>query len=336
MTTGFGGVTNLGFYAKHFGFFTHADHFGRDFNINDLGFLRTRRDRTAVNGGIEVMQPDPWRIFRNAGAFVGSGQAWNGDGLVFERFVNVGARARFQNFWSVNLNTAYAPEVLNDLDTRGGPPIVQPAGHWLGTFLSTDSRKSWQYNTFGGIEWNAGGSYGRFVEADLRLRPSASVQTTVAASYSRTHSTAQWVANLDATGDGEVDHVYGTLESHVVDFTLRGTFALHPDLTVEGLLRPFIAVGSYVDFRRLARPSSFEFEPVALPFNPDFNRKSLRGNLVLRWEYRPGSTLFAVWNVLGADLSRPGLFDFTRDLGGTFASDMDHVLMLKGTYWLSW
>ena len=77
-------------------------------------------------------------------------------------------------------------------------------------------------------------------------------------------------------------------------------------MTLEVYLQPFVAVGDYTNIRRLARPKSFEFEPVVYAENPDFNDKSLRSNVVFRWEYRRGSTLYLVWNVSNSDDTRPG------------------------------
>ena len=73
---------------------------------------------------------------------------------------------------------------------------------------------------------------------------------------------------------------------------------------------------------------------MTIPSDPDFNRKSLRGNIVLRWEYQPGSTVFVVWNMSTEDLSRPGVFSPFRDLGSGFGADGTHVFMVKMNYWL--
>ena len=95
-----------------------------------------------------------------------------------------------------------------------------------------------------------------------------------------------------------------------------------------------MAVGDYTDIRRLARPLSFEFEPATIPFDPDFNRKSLRGNIVLRWECVRGSTLFFVWNMSTIDETRPGVFAPVEDLGSVFGAAGTHVFMVKLNYWL--
>ena len=101
-------------------------------------------------------------------------------------------------------------------------------------------------------------------------------------------------------------------------------------------MQPFVAVGDYSDIRRLARPRSFAFDPVTIDSDPDFNRKSVRGNLVLRWEYVRGSTLFVVWDLSREeDDFRLGRFEPGRDLREAFGAPAKQVLMAKITYWFN-
>jgi hypothetical protein len=334
MKTGFGGVTNFNVSRKHGGVFAHFDHIDRDFRVDDLGFFRTRANRTDVDGGIGLEQPDPWKIFRRIGVNVGGGQAWNADKDVFARFIGVNMFSQFRNYWNVEGGIGRDFEVLDDLDTRGGPPIVVPARLNAFAFVASDNRKSWRLTMFGNMRTDTAGGWDARFGPDLSLKPSARLQVSLSTNYNFGHDIAQWIKTLDATGDGVTDHVYGTLARDVVDVTVRSTFAIHRDLTVQMFLQPFVAVGGYTDLRRLARPRSFEFEPVALAESPDFNRKSLRGNIVLRWEYVRGSTLFVAWNMATSDTARPGMFQPLRDLGDTFGADGTHAVMVKMTYWL--
>jgi hypothetical protein len=130
------------------------------------------------------------------------------------------------------------------------------------------------------------------------------------------------------------DYIYGELDRNVVSVTARGTYAFTRDMTLEVYLQPFAAVGDYSNIRRLARPNSYEFEPVTIADDPDFNNKSLRGNVVFRWEYRRGSTLYLVYNVSNSDESRPGQFSAFRDLRSGFGASGTQVLMVKLNYWL--
>ncbi len=129
--------------------------------------------------------------------------------------------------------------------------------------------------------------------------------------------------------------MYGTLDRDVVDVTFRGTYAFNRDLTVQAYLQPFVAVGDYSDIRRLALPYSYRFRRSRSAYDPDFNTKSLRGNVVLRWEYVRGSTLFVVWDLSQADYSRPGLFRPWSDLGTAFGAEPTNTLMVKVTYWIN-
>jgi hypothetical protein len=335
MATGFGGLSNFGWDGKHFEFSIHADHFGRDFRVTDLGFIFTRTDRSNVSLSLAVKQPDPWGVFRNISVWTGGNRAWNGDGLVFDREVWLSAGGQFRNYWSMELVGWYEFETLDDRDTRGGPPIVRPAFPGGGLWIGTDSRKSWRLSLGAWGGKSAVGSWGLSISPRLSVNPSTRLQASLSANYDLGVDDAQWITNDDVDGDGETDYVYGTLRRDVVSITARATLALSRDLTVEFYLQPFVAVGDYSNIRKLAEPSSYEFEHVSLDFDPDFNSKSLRGNLVIRWEYIRGSTLFLVWNVSTFDGSDPGDFDLWRDLGNAFRADGIHAFMVKLTYWLS-
>ena len=332
--TGFGGATRFSYFGKYFGFDGFFDHFSPNFRNTDLGFQRGRVDRTNVNGSFFLRQPDPWGIFRRVQLFVGGAGNWNSDRLALTRFANTGLSLQFRNFWQFNAFVGHNFRAFDDLDTRGGPPIVRPAGTFLNLNVGTDTRKSWwlfmgvngSRNEEGG--WNAG------IGPNLSFQPSAQLQASVSMNYNIGNNVAQWVTNQDVNGDGETDYVYGRLRRNVINITGRATYAFHRDMTLEIFLQPFVAVGRYTNIRNLARPRSFEFEPATISFNPDFNRKSLRGNIVLRWEYLRGSTLFVVWNMSTSDDARPGEFSPFQDFGSAFGADGTHVFMIKLNYWL--
>ena len=265
----------------------HFDHFSPDFRNTDLGFHTFRVDKTDANGVLFLRQPDPWGLFRRVQVGVGGGRIWNTDGLELERFVGVSANTQFRNFWNVNFFIGHNFRAFDDLDTRGGPPIVNPAETFLNVFVGSDSRKTWALNLgLNGARDEEGGWNAR-LGPFVRLQPSARLQVSVGTNYAFGQEVAQWITNEDVTGDGDTDYVYRRLRRDVIDVTGRATYAFHRDMTLEVFLQPFVAVGDYTDIRRLARPLSFEFEPATIPFNPDFNRKSLRGNIVLRWDVRP-------------------------------------------------
>jgi hypothetical protein len=69
--------------------------------------------------------------------------------------------------------------------------------------------------------------------------------------------------------------------------------------------------------------------------DPNFNVRSLQGDAVLRWEYRPGSTIFFVWQQQRDGVAPIGDFGFTRDVGDIFREPPTNVFLLKATFWLA-
>jgi hypothetical protein len=332
---GFGGVTNLDYVGKHVEVNSNFAYISPNFRLTDLGFLMNSRvDKTDFDGTFVLRQPDPWKAFRRIQFSVGGVQGQNLDRVVFERAAYSSLNLQFRNFWNVNSTVRHNFRALDDLDTRGGPPIVSLAESSVNLSMSSDSRKTWQVELGLSGARDEEGGWDTSVEPEVRMQPSAQLQVSLGTSYRAARTVAQWITNRDVNQDGVIDHVYGRLRRNVIDVTGRATYGFSRDMTLEVFLQPFVAVGDYTDIRRLARPSSFEFEPATLTTNPDFNRKSLRGNVVMRWEYVRGSTLYFVWNMSTLDLERPGVFTPGRDLRSVFGADGTHVVMVKMSYWL--
>jgi hypothetical protein len=159
-------------------------------------------------------------------------------------------------------------------------------------------------------------------------------------------------------------YVFSEMQQHNLDVTIRADVALTPNLSLQLYAQPFVASGDYQRFKELAAPSTFTFvrygvdggstltldeatnvyevdpdgggpaEPFSLT-NPDFLVRSLRSNLVMRWEYVPGSTLFLVWNHgRFANQSDPSFraLNSVRDL---FRDDQRNTLLIKANLWFS-
>lgn len=334
MRTGYGGVTNFNWSRKYFGVNGHVDRFSPTFRNTDLGFLSSRVDKTSLNVGLNIHAPDPRGLVRSWNAYQYGNRSWNSASLVFEKQFGAGFNINFMNFWNGYIEVWRDLDRLDDLDSRGGGAIIKPA-RWSGvTGFGTDSRKIWQFNVQLSANRDSLGGWGYAFGPSLRWRPRPELQTSISARYEPALDVAQWIKSSDVTGDGVTDYVYGTLRRDVVNVTARATYAFTRDMTLEAYLQPFVAVGRYSDLRRLARPNSFDFDPVTLTDNPDFSDKSLRSNIVFRWQYQQASALFLVWNRSTNDETRPGVFSGWRDLGNSFSGPGTDVFMVKLTYWL--
>ena len=334
MQNGFGGVTNFNYSSKHLGVYSHFDYFNSTFKNNDLGFLSGRNNRKNLYGGTNLGNPDPGKVLRSVNWNTSLSTQYSNDGLKLDESYFTGLDGQFLNYWNFFVGTGRSRDAYDDLDTRGGPPIVKLGGWFVDSFVGTDSRKRIRLSADAHFYGNREGGYNRSYNLFLNYQPRPQVQMTISTGVTDGHDVAQWIQNEDVTGDGVTDYIYGELKRDVVNVTARGTYAFTRDMTLEVYMQPFVAVGDYYNIRRLAQPKSFEFEPVTISNNPDFNSKSFRSNVVFRWEYRRGSTVYLVYNVNNSEQSRPGEFSAFRDLRSGFGAAGTQVLMVKFNYWL--
>jgi hypothetical protein len=168
-------------------------------------------------------------------------------------------------------------------------------------------------------------------------------------------------------------YLFAELDRETVEMDFRVNYAFSPTLTLEGYAQILLSAGDYVQYKQLEETRSFafdEFEEGQIRFvgdevhcqfgricydsaekdqwvdfdgdgiaddsfgDRDFNFRSLRSNVVLRWEYRPGSTVFLVWQQDRSNREVFGNFDFDRDFGGLWALEGQNLFMVKVNYWL--
>ena len=95
-----------------------------------------------------------------------------------------------------------------------------------------------------------------------------------------------------------------------------------------------------MNVREIANPRAARYDDRFRPFtgpapDGDFNEKSFNASAVLRWEYRPASTLFVVWTQARSQGDQDiGEFSARRDYRNLFAARPDNVFLVKASYWL--
>ena len=336
VATSGGGLTNFTVSRKHFGYSAATSIISGAISASTTSASSAPAPTAAASTAVStVEQPDPWKGFRRMQVGVYGAHDWNDDRLRLYHLLDVYGALTFRNFWTLYGETGREFQAFDDLDTRGGPPILVPGRQFAYLSVGSDSRKSWRLNVNLNRRSDEVDGWSNQIGPSLSFQPSTRLQASISASYTAARDIAQWITNTDVNGDGATDHVYGTLRRNVVDVTMRGTLALNRDMTLQVFLQPFVASGDYTNIRRLARPLSFDFDPAVIADDPDFNSKSMRSNVVLRWEYVRGSTLYAVWNMSSSDESRPGTFSPLRDLRDAFRGDGPNLFMVKISYWMS-
>ena len=264
----------------------------------------------------------------------------------------------------------YRPgDLLDDRLLRGSPSVRIPASGFYSAQLSTDSRKQWQVNVNPTASWNTEGGWGRNANLSLTLRPSTRITTTVGPTFGASRSKFQYVRAIADTTVAAFSgrrYVVSDLTQRQVAFDTRVNLTFSPTMTLEKYAQPFVASQHYHDFKEFDAPregaysvygrdrgtiaaataegrvTAYTIDPdgdgAANAFtiqNPDFNFRSLRGNAVFRWEYRPGSTLFVAWIQQRSDIATIGNFDVGRDQRALFDARPDNIFLVKASWWLA-
>ena len=334
------------------------------FDVNDLGF-NTQSDRGGAHAVLFWRKTTPDRFTRSR-QFAGAPfWTWNFGRELQSRGWAAVANMTFLNYWGVNVTFFRALEANDDRMTRGGPVASAPGGSNLQINWNTDGRKAISLNAGASGNWSDAGGWGRNFNVNINYKPLPVLTISVGPSYSGNHNVAQYVrAVADATAEATYGrrYVFAGIVQRQVSLQTRASVILSPRMSFQLFLQPLLATGDYDDFKEFARPRTFDFlrygtagtalsyDPVlrrytvdpdgdraapSFTFNdPDFNFKSLRLNAVFRWEVKPGSNLYAVWQRQQVDFANPGTFRFGRDASALFSAPGDDVLLVKMAYWL--
>jgi hypothetical protein len=254
---------------------------------------------------------------------------------------------------------------LDDGLTRGGP-VVKRAGYDMGKVeLSTDARAPMVFDVTTQLTHGIGDpTHGVKLSPGAAIKPAANIFIQLSPTYETAENASQYlaaVADPTATAFFGTRYVFGFVRTKTISLDTRVNWTFAPSLTLQLYAQPFIASGRYTSFREFAAPrtstkltygrdvGSIDYDAAANSYrvdpdgtgpaqaftfaNPDFTDTSLRGTAVLRWEYRPGSTLYFVWTQERAGESAIGDMDFGSALGEIGRDRATNVYQVKAPYW---
>jgi hypothetical protein len=312
-----------------------AEVYSPGFDANDLGFVR-RSGRTSTQGWVQFRKLTPWKLSRRLFLSVRANNGWNYEGLTLQRHIRSSGWIQFRNYWWLNYSLSRGFQTLDDRATRGGPAVVDPAWTGQSVAIESDDRSAVSFEAeFDWWQTDDGNSYGRSIESGIVFRPTANVALRFSPEYRWKRNHTQWVENVDGADDsGDDTYVFGELRSRVIDLTTRASITFSRNLSLQLYVQPFVATGSYDGYKKLAAPESYAFAPYAPDENHDFSRRSLKSNMILRWEYGPGSTLFVVWSQSRNHKSDYATFRPLDNVRDSFSDDGTNVLMAKVSHWI--
>jgi hypothetical protein len=327
------------------------------FDINDAGQMRSGDD-IDFNADIQLRDTKPNKLVRffNFGTSVVAG--WNYGGIRQYARISENASTTLHNFMRLGASgTLHFASMSDDL-TRGGPLMGTPGAYSLNASISSRSnmpvtwtaRTSYFNDEFGG--WSI--LYG----TGITVRPTSRWQASVDPTYSRSVDGRQYIATRpggSATTYGQ-RYIFSFIERSTLSARFRLNYAFTPNFTAEGYAEPFAASGDFYRFGELTAPRSrsmrvYGVAPgttitesstgytitdggASLTLPPlDFNRLSFRSNLVLRWEWLPGSTAYLIWQQSRQDLGAAGELIRPRDLWDASRAEGDNFFVVKVSYW---
>lgn len=314
-----------------------------EIELNDAGLVPLINDKSIRNSvSLRSLRPGSW--YRASFSMLETENHWTSGGMPSGNLARVHTSFSMKNNWGWALTYT-----LNNPSTnyciacaRGGPALRMEPFQTFQVNVNGDNRRAiipqfeWAVAAGdGNRSWERRGSVG----ADLRL--STRFSTTLSVGGSKRVDNQQWIANYGHFLSDTTHYTFARLAQTTLSMTARASFTATPLLTFQFYAQPFMSAGSFADWREInaARASQYDnrFAPYGNGTTPNgFNFKQFNSNAVIRWEYRPGSTLFLVWQQgrVQDSLNR-GSFELERDYRDLFRAHPVNTFLVKATYFFN-
>ncbi|MDH6358125.1 DUF5916 domain-containing protein [Parabacteroides sp. PF5-9] len=315
------------------------------FDLNDVGYL-ARADQLHNQTVISFNQNSPWFIFRSTQLQFNQENTWDFDGQINEN--------RFRLRWDATLKNRYGWWVtqtflVNRHDNRllrGGPDMRLPAAYWNSMGVFTDQSQPFSFafdyisnrNLNGSkMEYSLNPSFNYRIGNHLLLESEFTIY--------RDRNEFQYAGVLSPLqADEKTTYLLGRMKQRTYGVTLRAQVNITPDISVQFYGAPFTSIARYDQFRAAADTKSDIYENRTRELtpdektrmrNPDFSFNEFRSNLVARWEYLPGSTLYLVWEHSMSNRDNHYVSGWGNNLDRMFNIPASNTFMIKLNYWFS-
>jgi hypothetical protein len=329
------------------------------FEVNDIGFVRSTDEIVEVlYAGYRIW--DPFSIFRSMNFNIAQWHAWDFGGVNLMTGGNFNFNTQFKNYYRMGTGLNLSSQRLSNSTLRGGPMFKSPGDESTWMFLSSDDRKKLIFEVSGRFRWgNEQSSKSQRYRFELSYRPINTLRFSLEPSLSLSKNELQYISTSSYQTDPR--YLFGSIDQKLISLDFRINLNLTPDLSIQYWGQPFIAAGDYSSFKRIISPQADNFSNRFHIFgnneirydedngnylvdenqdgntdygfgNPDFNFKEFLSNMVLRWEYRPGSALYAVWSQSREGIDPDGRFIINEDIQNLFRISPHNVFLVKFSY----
>ena len=342
--------------------------FSPGFEANDLGYHRDV-DNQVQFIWLSRQQNDPGKYIRNYGTNL---SIWHGTNFGYESHPiggNLNIHMTFMNYWNFGTGVNMDGPGLNTTILWGGPAI-RTDGTVNGWFnVGSDYNKDLSFNVNGYHGKAVVGTHWEGVNTNINWRPTMNISVGVSVSFNHQLDTwANWSdygPSYDMQNETE-EYLLTHFEQNTLSSTFRLDWTLTPNLSLQYYGSPFVTAGKYDRFIKVVDPKGDSYDDrfkhlysaekvyddedemwyweidedsdgtlnYEIP-DWDFNYRQFNSNLVLRWEYRPGSTIYLVWSQGITDFINMGNFDFGNDIKDLFGLEPENIFLIKFNYLLN-
>jgi len=331
------------------------------YEINDVGRLGGADDRD-LSANLRYRETKRGRFLHNWDVGLFNGIGWNFGSVRQYTYSELYSNLTLKNFWRGYWGVGYNAPAINDNLTRGGPLMGTRQGHYVYGGLSSRSgaRTGWSAS-FNRSQGDDGGR-GTNINGSLTLRPGPQWELTLSPAYNGGITARQYVTSL--SGGRSVifgrRYVFAYVDRDQYSMRLRFNYAVTPNLTFETYAEPFAASGRFYDYGELPTARSRDLRTYGTDgttisardslgrrtvtdgttsftlSNSDFNVRSFRSNAVVRWEWRPGSTIFLVWQQDRSSSAPNGVAVRPGGMWDALNADGTQFVAIKVSYWVPW
>ena len=322
--------------------------------FNDVGILNSADDIDA-SAGVARVETDPGRFLHSWSVMLHDAEAWNFAGDHKPGFTGITADLTLPSFLRLTFDASVTRPGLSDDKTRGGPLMGVGWGASWGAAINSNGSGPLVWGAHVGGEWSETEATGTAAGASVLWHVSPQLRLQIAPRIVGGKIHTQYLTTLE---DGRAEtygnrYVFAELSLREIALQLRTQLSLTPDLTIDAYMEPFVSGGPFARWGELQSPGSrdlLEYEIVddgdalivsdgseqfELPVPREFLYLSLRSTVVLRYELRPGSVLYAVWQQDRSDDTDLRASSYLGGLGQSFTAAGEHVVALKLSYWWS-
>jgi len=358
--TGSGGIVEFGKTGEgHIRYITFVSWKSPMLEVNDIGYTQSVDDIFQV-AWVGIRFWKPFFIFKNINININQWTGWNFGGNSAYKGGNVNVNLQFKNYWGFGTGINRNGENLSSGALWGGPTLKTP-GNWNNWYnIYSDERKALVLGFGGSNVWGDLNSrkYHEYF-GSISYRPSKKLQITITPDFSTSYRELQYVTNIQWNKENR--YITASLNNTEYVLSFRVQYSINPELTIQYYVRPYLSSGKYRDYKMITNPMSSKYKNRFINYTTnqlaydaankeynvdenvdgnadysfpksDFNFIDLQSNMIVRWEYRPGSTLFFVWTMGKQNYYDNHSTSVGNDVDNLLGSYPHNIFLLKFSY----